>query len=342
MKAMIIRAMTIIMVAAGLVTCTSTTSVATNTTADADWILSAQLPSGAIAIYTDKLYINPYFANFAAQGLAVAHTETGDARYSTAAWQWLEWYTAHQDANGYVTDYNVNNGVETSTGNMDSTDSYAGTFLITAKALYKATRNKPKLQGIHVGLTAAVNAIESTQQADGMTWAKPSWPLKYLMDQAEVYSGLKAAVTLANVLGDTALATRASNDAVRMYDGVQTLWNPVTDSYDWVKFNNGVKQSTNWDVLYPDAAQQPWAVMFGLVPHARAADLMDTFDIRQPNWDQPQSGYWAPIGMAYLKVGDKDRAQSAYTSIHSTAMSNNRAWPYNTATAGQLLLLNHG
>jgi len=42
--------------------------------------------------------------------------------------------------------------------------------------------------------------------ADGLTWAKPSWHVKYLMDQAEVYAGLVAAI-------DAELATETNRSS---------------------------------------------------------------------------------------------------------------------------------
>ena len=79
---------------------------------DADWILRAQLPDGAIANYVDRQAIWPYLSNFAAIGLARTAQITGEIRYSEAAWRWLRWYQAHQDKSGFVTDYRVSGGSE--------------------------------------------------------------------------------------------------------------------------------------------------------------------------------------------------------------------------------------
>src|SRR5580658_879522 len=101
---------------------------------DAEWILSAQLPDGAIAVGPAATSVSPYLANYAAIGLARATQQTGRRVYAAAAWKWLSWYQAHQDAQGFVTDYTVDGDTEVSTGTMDSTDAYAGTFLIAARA----------------------------------------------------------------------------------------------------------------------------------------------------------------------------------------------------------------
>ena len=121
--------------------------------ADADWILAAQLPDGAIAHYSDRVAVWPYLANFAAQGLLRATEVTGDQKYLDAAWRWFGWYQAHMDAQGFVADYAMRDGVLTSTGFMDSTDAYAGTFL---SAVLSASRSRTgqlaKLQALAPGI----------------------------------------------------------------------------------------------------------------------------------------------------------------------------------------------
>ena len=165
--------------------------------AHAEWIMRAAMADGAIAHYVDQKAVWPYLSNFAAMGLARASRTTGDPRYVAAVWRWLRWYQDHQDGNGYVTDYNITNGAPVSTGDMDSTDAYAGTYLLgSARGLAHDRRPaagaRPSIAG-----SGAVAAIESTQQSDGLTWATPSWRVKYLMDQAETYAGLRAAQELA-------------------------------------------------------------------------------------------------------------------------------------------------
>ena len=91
---------------------------------DALWILGSQRDDGSIALVPGGT-IRPYMANYAAMGLAAAAVRTGETVYAGGAWQWLQWYAAHEDSNGYVTDED---------GTMDSTDAYAGTFLLAARA----------------------------------------------------------------------------------------------------------------------------------------------------------------------------------------------------------------
>jgi hypothetical protein len=233
---------------------------------------------------------------------------------------------------------------------MDSTDSYAGTFLLAARYTWKSTGNLKQLKKLATGVTGAVRAIEATQDTDGLTWAKPAWHVKYLMDQAETYAGLRAGAEIAKAIGNSALATRATNDADRLAAGVAKLWNPSTNSYDWAVHDNGAHTATNWNIFYPDALQQAWAVAFGLTDDARSASLMQKFNTQFPKWDAPTAqvpydnglqavNYRAVVGWAELRINDTARAATGAKNIRAAAMLANRAWPFTPGDAGQLVLL---
>jgi hypothetical protein len=324
-----------------------------NVRADADWLLGAQLPDGAIGHYVDRVKIWPYLGNEAALGLGRATEVTGNQKYVAAAWRWLQWYQAHQDASGFVTDYDVVNGVETSTGDMDSTDAYAGTFLLAARKAWKASGNPTSLGALRTGIAAAVSAIEATQDADGMTWAKPAWHVKYLMDQGETFAGLRAAAELATALNDSALAQRAGADASRMAAGVASLWDAPTAAYDWAKHDTGALQATNWSILYSDSLQQPWVVTYGLSTGTAAQSLVTRFTTAQPKWANPTAtapftsgtstvGYWPAAGLALLQTGQSGQAAAAAGTIRTAAVAAGKAWPFDTGVAGMLVLLESG
>ncbi|BEP14204.1 hypothetical protein acdb102_25150 [Acidothermaceae bacterium B102] len=312
---------------------------------DAAWIRQGQLPDGALAWYVDRQRINPYLGNYAAIGLAEAYKVTHTTADLTAASAWLAWYAAHENAQGFVTDYTVSTtGVETSTGDMDSTDAYAGTFLLAVRAVSRAGGN---VKSLSAGVHGAVTAIEATQDSDGLTWAKPTWQVKYLMDESEVYAGLRAAADLGTTLGDRALRTRASTDASAVATGVSGLWDPSTQAYDWAR-DGGSQVATNWANLYSDSMEQAWASTFGVA--SPTAGLMTTLDADHPLWDQPGAsdtingspgtvGYWPVAGWGFLANGATGRAATAATNIRSAALAANRAWPFTTGNAGQLIVL---
>jgi hypothetical protein len=328
--------------------------ISTQVASDATWIRQAQLSDGAIAWYVDRQRIDPYLANYAAIGLAQAYKVTGTKADLTAATAWLGWYAGHENAAGFVTDYTVSGtGLETSTGDMDSTDAYAGTFLLAVRAAYRAGGGSVHLQPLAAGIRGAVAAIEATQDADGLTWAKPTWHVKYLMDQAEAFAGLQAAADLGNALGDAQLTSRATSDAKAMASGVSTLWDAPTGGYDWARHDGGAQATTDWGTLYPDAMEQEWPAAFGLTDAARGATVVAELASHHQEWNQPDAtdlvngaqgpvGYWPLAGWADLRLGDTRDAATAAGDIRTAAVKDDRQWPYTTGSAGQLIVLESG
>ena len=321
--------------------------------ADANWILSAQLPDGAIPNYPGDDHLSPDMANQAAEGLARAAAVTGDEAYASAAWRWLGWYQAHEGPQGFVTDYLLSGGRFVTTGDMDSTDAYAGTFLSAAGAAWSADPDQSLLLALEPGIVGAVGAIEATQDTDGLTWAKPTWHVKYLMDQAETYGGLRSVAPLAAALGDAGLASRAAADAARMAAGVASLWSPSEGAFSWAVYNDGVDQSVDWSRLYPDSMEEAWAVSYGLASPAQADTITAHLLAAQPEWDQPQSpglvsgttqpaGYWPVAGWTFDNAGEPAVASAAAGTIQAAADRVGRAWPFTPAAAGSLIILATG
>jgi hypothetical protein len=315
--------------------------------AEADWILSAQLPDGAIAHYPDKVRILPYLSSFAAVGLSRATAVTGDRRYVQAAWRWLRWYQEHQNADGFVTDYENVDGVLRSTGDMDSTDAYAGMFLLAAWTVWEQTHDVKALRGLRPGITGAVRAMERTLDTDGLTWAKPSWLVKYLMDQAEVHAGFRAASRLFAALGDRSSARSMASRASDLRAAIDSMWQSSLGSYDWAKHEDGARAQTDWSRLYPDALQQMWAVAFGVASPAAGEEIVGRFRTAHPYWASPEQvdalttdvePYWPVAGWAL----PQSERPAAGRSILEAARRAGRAWPYNPAIAGQLIVLMSG
>lgn len=331
-------------------------------TAEANWIESAQMPSGPIAVWPDRpelLRVEPYQANYAAIGLARASQLTGNMSYANAAWSYLQWYSsAEQAGTGYVTDYTISDGTQlTSTGGYDSTDAYAGTFLTAVWDTYVATRSESSLATISSGVAGALSAIASTQQPDGLTWATPSYQVAYLMDQAETFGGLEAASEIEEALGNSHLAMEAETRAAELEAGIQSLWNEAGGSYNWAMQANGYEQATNWSNFYPDGLEQVWAVAWGLVPSSRANALMSRFVTEDPQWDNPTASanyltnatmapqpvsYWPEVAIALNAVGGEGTAATGLASELAAADEVNNAWPFTVGDAGEAIVAASG
>ncbi len=319
---------------------------------EADWILTAQLADGALATHSDRTFVNPYFGGFAATGLAAATRATGNGAYAEAAWRFVEWYAAHMDARGYVTDYQISGGSLVSTGDADSTDAYAGLFLLAVDAVQTAAPNGARLLALAPAVRRGVAAIRSTQRVDGLTGAKPAWMVAYLMNQAEAFAGLQAATRLALVIGDRALARDGSTAAARIQRGVDRLWNPSTDAFDWAVHPNGARQPTSWAQLYPDAISQVWAVRYGLVRGSRARVVLLGFLRAHPNAHDPAAidlidggpaptGYWPGIATP-LGLVDAGAPARFLAGTSAAAARSGRAWPYSVQTAADVIRLATG
>jgi hypothetical protein len=261
------------------------------------------------------------------------------------------------DASGFIDDWTNNRCRLRDGGVRDSTDAPAGLFLLALLAAQRSfprtAAGTPQLPSFSAAITRALGAIEATQDADGLTWAKPGYAVKYLMDQSETYAGLVAAGELGRVLGNAGIADRATRDATRMRRGVDGLWDPAAGSYVWGVHATGERDTTSWSVLDPDALQQVWAVAFGLAGGDRGTRIMDRFRHEQSDWSRPAAlaryrsgtkptGYWAVAGWALLQTGAAAESQAAAASIRAAALAAGRAWPFSSGDAGQLILLESG
>ena len=333
--------------AAGAAPLNGTIPHAEDAVEDADWMIGAVIPdgpmAGALALYPDRLHIRPYQANVGCLGLARATQVSGKAAYLDAAWRHLEWYGSHQDPAGYVTDYDLKDGHWASTGHYDSTDAYAGTFLLAVWAAFRVSGDQERLKALHAALQRAVNAIESTRQSDGLTWATPTYHVKYLEDNVEACAGLLAAAALARNLADGGLARQAAAAASAMEKGIESLWSDLRYDYAWARHESGAVQVPNWSVLSPDAMEEGWRAAFGLEGSHRASILLRHLDQSQPAWDQPAPASRnydvIPLGWGFWFAGEPARAEQAASNFRKSALETRRAWPFMVADCGELILL---
>jgi hypothetical protein len=94
-----------------------------------------------------------------------------------------------------------------------------------------------------------------TRQSDGLTWAKPDYQSKYLMDNCEAYRGLRDLASLfQNAFGDSAKAAYYNNAANSMQSGILGMWLNGT----WAVYKNdiGGLAAPNMRTWYADASAQ--------------------------------------------------------------------------------------
>jgi len=318
---------------------------------DVDWMMRAVFTTadpadtaGAIGWYIDRQAIRPYEASFASIGFLAAARTYQVQTFADTAWAWLAWYRDHIEPDGTMYDYDVSGGTLTKLTTRDSTDSYAGLYLLVLRA---AMLVDPRtLSGFATSIGKALDAIDLTLQPDGLTWASPEFHAKYLMDQVETAAGAFAAAELAATLGDSDLADRATLIGQRMVLAVEgVMWNPSTSggaAYDWALSDVDAHTVTVWGQIL-DALQQAWAVIFGAPDTTRSADLMDVFLTEHPDWaDQTATGRYDPlVAVALQRAGYSSEAAAGLDKVRQVSQADDRAWDWNVMKAGWLVLAEH-
>jgi hypothetical protein len=328
---------------------TGSSSYQNNVDATARWTATSSTASDGAILYTPQM-IMPYYSNLAAIGL----TKT-PAYYSNVK-SWMQWYLNHLNwpdkwgIYGTVYDYNVaSDGTETATNDADSTDSYAATFLSLAWAYYQT--GDPAAQAyvktLDYQLDVIGGVIVQTQQSDGLTWAKPDYKIKYLMDNCEVYKGLSDLASLyQNGFNNPTKAAYYSAHASQALQGIESeLWNAAANDYYTNKDEAGGKGTANWSTWYPDATSQLFPVLHGVIDPSgsRAAQLYSHFNSAFPNW--PTLGFsdsfpWALVSDAAALMGDNGRVNTYITTIQNRYVSQGFPWTWYCAESGWFIRVN--
>lgn len=244
-------------------------------------LLQRQHPIGFWQQSPNDNRLIPYFNHFGANALVVSAGQLADQAAQkamlTAVDKWLFWYLSHMQDDGTVHDYRITDGVPEDTGNCDSTDSYAALFLVVLWNRLYVGGIPEKIAAWLPAINAAVRAMELTEDpADGLTYAKPGWPKKYLMDNAEVMLGHRAAAKLYAWAGNGEKAASALQKAAQISQVLETqFWLPQVQYYAWAKDKTGAIDAgmSKW---YPDVlANILYLAIGGDAADQRHQGLMD-------------------------------------------------------------------
>jgi hypothetical protein len=318
-----------------------------NLTATSQWMETQQLPDGAI-LFTSTA-INPYFANLGAQGW------TKDSSKYTLIEAWMHWYINHLNfpdqwgLNGTIYDYDVNGTTETSTGDADSTDAYAATFISLAWAYWETGNSSARsyIQSIESDLDTIASVIVATQQPDGLTWSKPDYEYKFLMDNSESYQGLSDAASLFSALGNRSRASYYSQHASQLKQGIQNLW--LSSAQGWAVYedSSGNKAAPNFSTWYPDATSQLYPVLHNVVSSSdsHAQTVYTNFNKAWPGWPTlsftSQDPFpWVTVAAAATRMGDTARVNTYITSIQNQYVAAGFPWPWYCLEAGWFMRVN--
>src|ERR1700734_931577 len=208
---------------------------------------------------------------------------------------WMKWYVSKLNRpdiwglTGSIYVYSISpTGEEISTGNCDSVDSYAATFLSLAWNLWQT--GDPASQAYIKSIASALDMVGGVitspkiQQPDGLTFAKPNYQFKYLQDNCEVYHGLSDAVSLFTALGNPTQAAYFSAAAASSIKGIMTML--VAGEWSVYKGVSGALQAPNMATFYPDAMAQLFPVLHGVAEptSAQAVASYAAFNKAYPTW----------------------------------------------------------
>ena len=282
----------------------------------ADAILSKQLSDGAIVHKQsgDQFTISPYAGNYAALGLFEAYQITGDKKYLEGGIKWTDWYFKHMDLRGVIHDYEGTANDYKSTGKYDATDSYAATFLMCVNMRRMLTHDHRFVMRETGKIFGAHKAMLATLDVDGLTFAKPDSPYKYVMDNAEVFEALWHSRQIAHLLRnygwvhEVYYARRDMKKAFEQLRGDDGL-------YAWAKAGDAAVTVEDTGEFYPAGLANLFVVALGPAEwHQRQDTVLATYE-RFPVFADlpPDHLFWWVV--AAQRVGRKDIALQAFESM---------------------------
>ncbi len=298
------------------------------------WLAYTQLDNGAIPMTGNKngdVTVNPYFADVAALAMLTDAEKYADEVKAYMEWHFEHLNTAETDYNGVdgtIYDYTVTveNGkvvaesVTNGEPSYDSADSYAATFLTVVNEYYNATADSEYILSRADGILRVAEAMLAGYHF-GLTFAKPDYEVKYLMDNCEVYEGALAATALLNVIGvsdfsDVLTLKKCEYAAQTVAQSIErSLWNADGGYYEAGIFKDGsAAYEFSWDTFYPCATAQLFPVIHGLIgaDTVRATNLYKSFceAYDWENYDIPSEFCWGSNALAAAIMGDADRVMN--------------------------------
>jgi len=266
---------------------------------------------------------------------------------------WMQWYVRHlnwSDVWGLgatIYDYNVSGTKETSTNNADSTDSYQGTILSLAWQFYKTGDADAQwyVKSIAAELDAIGQSLVRTQQGDGLTWAKPDYQIKFLMDNCEAYRGLRDAASIFQALGDSTRASFYSERADLMLRGLDSMWRGGV--YAVYKDAVGNLAAPQWGTWYADAVSQLYPILEQVIPPSdpKAKQVYALFDGKWGGW--PDLSFnsvdpfpWVLVSKAAAAMGDSAGVNRYITKVQNLYVDKKFPWPWYSMEAGWFMQVN--
>ena len=332
---------------------------------EAEWLWNQQLSNGAFAFYNHnngEVSVNPYFSAIVAISL-INYDNSKLCKEKIE--KYFDWHFSHLNNKSYdinnlegtIYDYKyiIKKGEiieETTKKQYDSTDSYAALFL---RALGDYSKNMGientknyiiKKNGL---INKIVNVILSTMIYD-YSYAKPNYKIIYLMDNCEVYSGLKSAQYLyTNIIKNEKDLLLSIQNKIKYFninfdkewwkgDHYASILNSDKTEYTHIEFN--------YEQFYPSATSQLFPFIYELIDpfsneHSNIIynklneywkwEEMDYFKKNESNF------YWGNFAL-YASILKDQQKLDKYLNEYQQIVDNGRKYPLYSAESGMVLL----
>ena len=317
-------------------------------------------------LYDDhgKYYlVQPYNASIAALALLKDQTKLDQVK------RYIQWYFNHMNwpdtsgMNGTVYDYWIDDQgrekfvIDQKTGKpgYDSVDSYSATFLMLVNAFYDAGGENEKafiLENKYKIDVIGNTIIDLMDKNDNLTWAKPGYPVKYLMDNSESYQGLSDLADLFYKLNDVKGSTWYRVYADKNKSAINNEHGLADGSWYYpVKFSNGTwgykilfpieAVRNHW---YPDVSSQFYPILYNVISptDSKAVRIYQTLS-KNYNWQDLKVGEFPFVQIGYLGalMNDSTSVRNFYQNVTDKYITNYSAHKstWNSWEAGWYVLM---
>lgn len=219
-----------------------------------------QMTDGAFRVSAtrDQVWIQVYFAQHAA--LAMLYNPDSVARRADLARirRWLDWCVDYQESDGFWYDYVGTLGNYASNGYVDAWDSVVSLTMLVIER-YQAlggllSASHHQMADLCLGALADV-----TDPRDGLTWAKPDYKIKYLMDNIETYAALIASSRYVARRGRRAQSNQLLAQSRQVATGLRKFYDAEIERFDWA-----LDEAGNYSGGFRDSYPHGMAQLFGV------------------------------------------------------------------------------
>lgn len=209
---------------------------------------------------SSPVWVAPYFADHVALALLAGHNYKKNADDLARVGRWIEWRLKRQEKGGFWYDYAGTKAKYSSNNKVDAHDSSAALFMLLL-GRYQRVGGEITDEMI-AAAKASLRCIENVTDADGLTWAKPDYKVKYLMDNIEVYAGLKAGEAFFSKAQDALASKDCGRRAAAIGKLLPGYYSAKEKSrFAWALHPNGTFDG-GMEKLYPHGLAQLFGVAF--------------------------------------------------------------------------------